>query len=160
MNLQDAVVEWAGRFEAAKIEYWLFGGWAVDYHVGRVTRDHSDVDFVIWARDHEAVTAMLNDAGYAAVRPPLAWERDGATIELTLIEATEEGLIVTPGFEDWPWDPGTFEADMRSLHGSPVRVVSVAGLLAVKQGWQDHFDEAPRPQDLADIQALSGLPSS
>jgi hypothetical protein len=26
------------------IEYWLFGGWAVDFHAGKVTRPHDDLD--------------------------------------------------------------------------------------------------------------------
>jgi hypothetical protein len=27
--------------------YWLFGGWAVDFHAGRVTRDHADIDLAV-----------------------------------------------------------------------------------------------------------------
>jgi hypothetical protein len=26
------------------IAYWLFGGWAVDFHAGQVTREHGDID--------------------------------------------------------------------------------------------------------------------
>ena len=30
------------------IEYWLFGGWAVDFYVGSVTRPHDDIDIAVW----------------------------------------------------------------------------------------------------------------
>ena len=31
-------------FEAEHLEYWLFGGWAVDFHAGAVTRPHGDLN--------------------------------------------------------------------------------------------------------------------
>ena len=33
--------------ESAGLDYWLFGGWAVDFHVGRVTRPHGDIDLAV-----------------------------------------------------------------------------------------------------------------
>ena len=33
------------------VDWWLRGGWAVDFFVGRVTRDHHDIDVFAWARD-------------------------------------------------------------------------------------------------------------
>ena len=152
-----AIVECALRFDAAGIEYWLFGGWAVDYHAGRVTRPHDDVDFVIWVHDHDTVIEMLHAADFEPLRPPLAFIRNGVEFEITLIDRAPTGAIVTPGFESWPWDPGTFRDDVLALHGHPVRVVSIAGLLAVKTEWELHFGEPPRPRDLADAQTLRAL---
>src|SRR5258708_32171748 len=34
--------------KAARIPHWLAGGWAIGFLLGRVTRQHSDVDFAIW----------------------------------------------------------------------------------------------------------------
>ena len=33
------------------IDDWLFGGWAVDVHLGTVTREHADFDVAIWLAD-------------------------------------------------------------------------------------------------------------
>jgi hypothetical protein len=33
------------------IPYWLFGGWAVDFHAGSVTRSHDDLDIAVWSKD-------------------------------------------------------------------------------------------------------------
>jgi hypothetical protein len=45
--------------KAARIAHWLGGGWAIDFLVGRVTRQHSDVDFAIWKNDWRRVEALL-----------------------------------------------------------------------------------------------------
>ena len=33
------------------VPYWIAGGWAIDLAVGRVTRDHADVDVMLLERD-------------------------------------------------------------------------------------------------------------
>ncbi len=45
------------------IELWLRGGWAVDFFIGRVTREHEDIDLFIWATDAPALARELDRAG-------------------------------------------------------------------------------------------------
>ena len=37
------------------VPYWIAGGWAIDLAVGRVTRDHADVDVMLLERDEHAL---------------------------------------------------------------------------------------------------------
>ena len=46
------------------IDYWLFGGWAVDFWVGRVTREHDDVDIAAWRSDYDAIGSALQAADW------------------------------------------------------------------------------------------------
>ena len=115
---------------------------------------------MIWVQDHETVIEMLSAAGFQPLRAPLAFIRDSIEFEITLIDNASDGSIVTPGFEEWPWDAGTFGDDVRSLDRYPVRVVSIVGLLAVKTEWESHFGEIPRPHDLADTHILRQLLSN
>ena len=46
------------------IEYWLFGGWAVDFHAGKVTRPHDDLDLAVRSHDGERVRELLTAAGW------------------------------------------------------------------------------------------------
>jgi hypothetical protein len=46
------------------IEYWLFGGWAVDFHAGSVTRTHDDLDIAVWLKDHNRIAALLAADGW------------------------------------------------------------------------------------------------
>ena len=54
----DALLERAG------IAYWLFGGWAVDFYAGSVTRPHDDVDIAVWFDDLGKIAALLEEAGW------------------------------------------------------------------------------------------------
>src|SRR6266550_2802543 len=47
---------------------WLAGGVAVDFHVGRWTRDHHDIDLVAFASDRELLSRGLGRRGFALVR--------------------------------------------------------------------------------------------
>jgi Aminoglycoside-2''-adenylyltransferase len=40
------------------IQYWLFGGWAVDFHAGTVTRPHDDLDLAVWLEDYDRIAAL------------------------------------------------------------------------------------------------------
>jgi hypothetical protein len=41
--------------------WFISGGWAIDLHVGRVTREHHDVDVLVMRDDQSAVQAALAD---------------------------------------------------------------------------------------------------
>jgi Aminoglycoside-2''-adenylyltransferase len=57
-------------FAVQGIEYWLFGGWAVDFHVGRVTRDHTDVDAAVWQADVARIRVLLEAQGWIHAPEP------------------------------------------------------------------------------------------
>ncbi len=40
----SALGEVTAQLDREQIAYWLFGGWGVDFHAGRITRLHDDVD--------------------------------------------------------------------------------------------------------------------
>src|SRR3712207_5969706 len=44
---------------------WAFcGGWAIDLWLGRVTREHKDVDILVFRRDQRAVQSYLRARGW------------------------------------------------------------------------------------------------
>jgi Aminoglycoside-2''-adenylyltransferase len=46
------------------VELWLRGGWAMDFFLGRGTRDHHDIDWFAWATDAPVITAQLLERGF------------------------------------------------------------------------------------------------
>jgi Uncharacterised nucleotidyltransferase len=54
-----------GLLDGQGIKYWLFGGWAVDFHAGSVTRAHDDLDIAVWLKDHDRVAALLAADGWS-----------------------------------------------------------------------------------------------
>ncbi|TDC37202.1 hypothetical protein E1166_20700 [Micromonospora sp. KC213] len=61
----------------ARIEVWLRGGWAMDFFLGEVTRDHVDIDWFAWAADAPALHDALRRRGFQAVDgPPVQQQLD------------------------------------------------------------------------------------
>ena len=53
------VLEILDRLDAAKVEWWIDGGWGVDALLGYETRAHDDLDFAIRAGDIERLPAIF-----------------------------------------------------------------------------------------------------
>jgi Aminoglycoside-2''-adenylyltransferase len=154
-----ALAELDQVLSAHGFEYWLFGGWAVDFHVGRVTRTHGDIDLAIWRDNLEDVVALLRDGGWIH-RPDVdedgytAYERLGIRLEIANLVRDEHGVVYTPlqdGRADWPAD--SFRDEIAHLAGVRARVLSCAALLAEKSVIR--ADEVAAAKDRADVANLS-----
>ena len=151
----------AARLETASIDYWLFGGWAVDFYVGSITRAHDDVDLAVWLSDEARLATLLGEDGWGHAPLPdedggTGYERDGVRLELTYLVRDEDGTVSTPlaaGPARWP--PGTFAADVRELGGVSARVVALEALAQGKAYARDDPDDAAK--DRADLTSLSAV---
>jgi dihydrofolate reductase len=145
----------------ADLEYWLFGGWAVDFHAGRITRPHSDVDIAVWLDDLPRIAAALAEAGWRHSPEPdedggTGYERDGVRLELTHLVRREDGRVVTPLREaEATWPEGAFGDAERELHGVRARLLSLEALTSGKSSARDDPEDAAK--DRADSDVLSGL---
>jgi hypothetical protein len=117
---------------SARIDYWLFGGWAVDFWVGRVTREHDDIDAAAWRPDFDAIMQALVDVG---------WRR-------TPVENEVVGTRYT-----FVWTTEPFGEERRVLHGVDARTIPLDLLRSGKQMTREAPDEAAK--DRADVQALA-----
>ncbi|MFT3874208.1 MAG: amino acid transporter [Nocardioides sp.] len=50
--------------------WWVAGGWAIDLHIGRMTRDHDDKDVLLLREDHLRVQRHLSGWDLYAADPP------------------------------------------------------------------------------------------
>jgi len=107
---------------------WLAGGVAIDFHVGRWTRDHHDIDLVAFADDRATITAALLARGFEPQRDrgwitnwtggmSIAFEdRVDATTGNLVVRDASDGVV--PGI--YPGVPGNLDPDRwRSLGGRP-----------------------------------------
>ena len=156
-----ALADVASRLDSSEIEYWLFGGWAVDFYAGRTTRPHFDVDIAVWLDDLPPIDHVLRDSGWRHAPDPgedggTGYERDGVRLELTYLVRREDGRVVTPLREaaaTWPED--AFAADARVLRGVRARLVGFEALASGKSSARDDPDDAAK--DRADSDVLSAL---
>lgn len=140
------------------VDYWLFGGWAVDFHAGRVTRDHADIDIAIWLDDREQLATLLLDSAWVH-RPDAgedgytSYERDGVRLEVAFLARDEHGHVHTPlreGRGEWPVN--SFGDDVAHLRGVRAHVVGRESLISDKSIVRS--DAVTAAKDRADVANL------
>jgi Uncharacterised nucleotidyltransferase len=148
-------------FEEHEIEYWLFGGWAVDFYAGAVTREHSDLDIAVWKNDEDRVTKLLTAESWTHAPEPgedgyTGYARERVRLEVAFLARDESGEIFTPlrnGRGTWP--EGAFLDDVKELLDVHARVISLSALQADKSESRD--DPVVAAKDRLDSVTLSGL---
>ena len=104
------------------IDYWLFGGRAVDFGSGRSPRAHDDIDIAAWRVDYDAIIASLLEAGWHHTPVPdevvgTRYEWDGTVqVEFTFVVADDTGAVVVPSPEQAViWSPRPFGETRRAV---------------------------------------------
>jgi hypothetical protein len=64
MSPLDALLPYAHALAALPCPWFVAGGWAIDLYLGRVTREHADVDVAVYRRDQAAVRRHLETEGW------------------------------------------------------------------------------------------------
>lgn len=161
-HIQLALIDEITRaLHTAGVPHWLFGGWAIDFIVGEVTRPHRDIEFAIWAKDAMQVRDILAPLGYrldpahTSIEMTLFWKRE-QIVEFYNHIVNDAGHVVIAGkWSDWAWADGAFDAPPATLHGVTCPVVSAASILATKEGYATQPNGGPlRGKDIADIAHL------
>jgi hypothetical protein len=148
-------------FTRSGIDYWLFGGWAVDFHVGSITRVHDDIDVAVWLDEQDRIARLLEAEGWHHAPEPdedggTGYEQDGVRLELTFLVPGDGGEVYIPlraGRVLWSDEP--VSNDLLELLGTPARVLGLAELKRGKAHSRDDPVEAAK--DRADFAILSQL---
>ena len=156
----ELIRELADVLGRAHIRFWLRGGWALDFHLGRVRPGHADIDLVTNLRHRRRITRLLTEGGFSVVpgyqEPQLVLERCGE--EASFIFVVRQGDdIVVPGYEQWPFTPGAFPEAPLTLAGATCRAVSVEELLEEKLLHHEWSGRPLRPKDRESVELLRGL---
>jgi hypothetical protein len=144
--------------EREGIDYWVFGGWAVDLHVGTVTRPHGDLDVAIWLEDHTRVSGLLEADGWTHTPAQgddgsTLYERGVVRLELAFLARDADGVVYTPLSDGrGSWADGAFGADVGMVGGVRARAIGRDALKAEKSAV--HGDPTTTAKDRADLATL------
>ena len=154
----DAIGRLSETLEDRGIDHWLFGGWAVDFWVGRVTRPHDDIDVAAWHADRDTIADVLTAHGWRQAEADdgvgARYVSSAVLLEFTFVVADQAGRVLIP-FEGGPavWSETQFGDDRRVLEGARCRTLPLSVLRAGKQVPRTESAEAAK--DLADFAALA-----
>ena len=154
-----ALAEIHELLERLGIEYWLFGGWAVDFYAGSITRLHDDIDIAVWLEDHDRIAGLIARDGWKHAPEEdedggTGYERDAVRLELTFLVRGDHGTAYIPLRERRAWWPNdALGPDVAELDGVRVHIVGLEGLRPGKSHPRD--DEVDAAKDRADFETLS-----
>ena len=141
------------------IDYWLFGGWAVDFYAGEVTRPHDDVDIAVWLDDHTRIAELLEANGWRHAPEEdedggTGYQRNGVRLELTFLVRDDDGEVYIPlrsGRARWAREAfGSDVTELRSVQARAIALVELRRGKSVIRG-----DAADAAKDRADSETLS-----
>jgi len=105
-----AVAEVNDVAEELAINVWLRGGWAMDFYLGQVTRQHVDVDWFAWHHELPALVDALKSRGWVdTCAYPVEQQRDLARGDVELgfapLAGRADGAVVVGGgpYAGAPW---------------------------------------------------------
>jgi hypothetical protein len=155
----DALARVHALLERHGIEYWLFGGWAVDFHAQSVTREHADIDIAVWLDDRDRIATLLVAHGWKHAPEDdedgyTGYEHGTVRLELAFLARSEDGQVYTPLREGrGAWPARAFESDVVELRNVRARVMSLGALKADKSEVRD--DAVVAAKDRTDAATLS-----
>ena len=129
-----ALVETHELLARHRYDSWLFGGWAVDFHVGSITRPHDDLDVAVWLDDYDRIAQLLEAEGWkhapdADEDGGTGYGRHGVRLELTFVVCGDRGEVCVAlragrvlSFDEPP------RVDLSELSGTRARVLGLAEL--------------------------------
>lgn len=135
----------------------------MDFHVGEITRSHSDLDLAVWLRDVDRVAALLRGSGWTHAPEDsqpgsTAFTRGTVRVELAFLERddpTSEPYTPIGDGRRAAWATGAFGQDIRVLAGVQARVIALPALREEKTGPRD--DPAAEAKDGQDLETLKRL---
>lgn len=147
---------------AAGLEVWLRGGWAMDFFLGEVTREHVDVDWYCWRDDVPRLVGLLHVGGYTddfRVSPQVQYDLRRNRVELSFayLDRDADGRVVV-GAGAWagtPLPPGMLDSPPGRIGAVTSPIISAAAQIEFKEMFPVWMPERPRrPKDVADLARL------
>jgi hypothetical protein len=144
------------------VQVWLRGGWAMDFFLGEVTRDHVDIDWFAWAVDALGLQAGLLRRGYhvvgsSPVEQQLDVVRDGLELSFAWLARSEAGEVVVGGgpWAGEPYPSGMLDSPPGGIGQACCPIISPAAQIEIKQTMPIWVPGRPRrAKDAADVARL------
>jgi hypothetical protein len=139
------------------INFWLRGGWAIDFLLGEITRQHSDIDLVSLTEQRHELEQSLLDAEFHLI--PISefqtdFLKEGVDISFVFVRKRNDGRIIANGFPDWEWRTDALQTQKYSLQGISANVLSPQQLLEEKEVYEMGTGRKPRPKDFESMKIL------
>jgi hypothetical protein len=143
-----------------RVDYWIRGGWALDFILAKIRDNHADIDLVTWSRHRVLLVERLSASGFEVIptaRPErqVDFQRESIDVSFVFIERDKEGLLYSPGVPKWHWSEDSITYRVCHLGGFAARPLSPDFLLSEKLGYEAAMGRKLRHKDRESIELLN-----
>jgi hypothetical protein len=143
-ELQLKVIgEMSAISETLGIEFWLRGGWAIDFLLGKITRTHDDIDIVTLIENRERLENELLKAGYEQVPVKEQFRNRQSDFQKGSVEITYSYLtlnvnrdLIMNELPEWVWRADSLLQHNFQLQGLTAKVIHPKQLLEEKETYE------------------------
>ncbi|WP_235832768.1 nucleotidyltransferase domain-containing protein [Gottfriedia acidiceleris] len=146
-----------------KFHLWLRGGWAIDFLLGKVTREHSDIDLVTLIQYREELERAMVNAGFKKIPISMLqtdFIKDEIDVSFVFVRISEEGKIIANGFPDWEWRNDALPIRKYNLKGISINVLNPYQLLEEKMVYEKGTGRKLRSKDIESMKVIQGIINS
>lgn len=157
-----AITELLDAADELNVRAWLRGGWAMDFFLGHVTRDHSDIDWFALVDDVPRLRGQLLRLGFTDVTAAdpeqqidLRRGRVDHGIAIVRLDDQENPVVAGGAWAGEPWPVGMLDSCMGRIGDSKAPVITPAAQIEIKTMmplWNPSLRR--RQKDLDDIATL------
>jgi hypothetical protein len=156
------IAETVRMSERLGVQIWLRGGWAMDFFLGQVTREHVDIDWDAWIDDAPAITAALHADRYQTITGPppdqqLDVVKDGEEMSFAWMAHGDDGKVTVAGgaYAGEPWPDGMLDWPPGCIGAVQCPIINPHVQIECKEMWPVWVPDRPRrPKDADDITRL------
>ncbi|MFB7158852.1 nucleotidyltransferase domain-containing protein [Lysinibacillus sp. NPDC056232] len=145
------------------IEFWLRGGWAIDFLLGKITRPHDDIDVETWVQNRERFEIALAEAGYEQipVRKQFCnrqsdFHKNNVEVTIGFITHSDNGSLIMNGLPEWIWRADSLLPQSFMLRGISANVLNPKQLLKEKEVYEQ-IGRTPRLKDIESKKILHSI---
>jgi hypothetical protein len=144
------------------IKFWMLGGWGIDVLLGRITREHDDIDLIISYSNRRLCRDVIKPYAEKIIEDStvrLWFFKDGIKCDIRFFKKLKNGgLIMDLDKSDplvYPVPPDSFPNGINGrLPGVRVRVVSWSFNYTAKEGYHYYIDTPLRGKDKKDLELI------
>ena len=160
LNLQLLIVQEVQEIASARnFQIWL-RGWAIDFLLGKITREHSDVDLDTWIQHREPSEQELVMVRFKKL-PVSEFQTDflknGVDVSIVFASLSDNGDVFANSFPDWVWTKDALPNRLYTLEGVTSHVLSPQQLLQEKEVHEQGTGKKLRPKDIKSIEIIKQI---
>ncbi|WP_419471548.1 nucleotidyltransferase domain-containing protein [Gottfriedia acidiceleris] len=143
-----------------KFQLWLRGGWAIDFLLGKITREHSDIDLVTFIQYREELEQAMVNAGFKKIPISILqtdFIKDEVDVSFVFVRISEEGKIIANGFPDWEWRKDALPIQKYNFKGISINVLNPYQLLEEKKIYEKGTGRKLRPKDIESMKVIHAI---